>query len=306
MVKQSSSKLVRSGGPLFGDQVFLLRDGKRHWLLSGDCAPQHGLRYPEDVESVSDETILEYRPARNCSRARSELRRIEVRNVQDAREIAASELQGRGLEIGAGASPFPIPLSCEVAYGDCYTYNELLCNVYPGQATHNIVPPDIKTDLDTLIGVPSGSLDFLLACHVIEHTRNPIQAIVNVHDRLYPGGHFVCVIPDKERTFDRLRDTTSLGHLIDDFKNYDRTRDDEHYRDFYAKAEGFTVPPALYESTWRTQRDAAYSIHFHTWTYDSFDEMIEWIIAGPAPFKKVWTHRCLPDGIEFYFTLQKC
>lgn len=56
---------------------------------------------------------------------------------------------------------------------------------------------------------------------------------------------------------------------------------------------------------WRAQCDVEESIHFHTWTYDSFNEMIEWVISGPVPFKKTWTHRCPPGGIEFYFTLQK-
>ena len=51
----------------------------------------------------------------------------------DMREFAASRLTGKGLEIGAGASPFPVPLSCTVIYGDRLSYDDLLKEEYPGR-----------------------------------------------------------------------------------------------------------------------------------------------------------------------------
>lgn len=301
--------LATSKGPVFGDKVFYLYRGKRHWVPSGEWIRQNGFEFPSDVQIISDEQLLTYLPGQPAALtfSREDVDNAVITNVGEAREVAASQLAGIGLEIGPGGSPFPVPLRCQVQYGDMYSYDELISHAYKGQALHDIVAPTVKTDLDTLDGVYDGSLDFIVACHVIEHTCNPIGAITNAYRKLRKGGHLVLVIPDKERTFDRLRDVTALDHLIEDFVSPDdtRERDKQHYDDFFLKAEGFLKdgedPKQRALQEWENQ----YSIHFHTWTYQSFGEMVNWVLSNAAPYQKVWSQSCLPDGIEFYYTLTK-
>ncbi len=305
--ERPAGKLAMSGGPVFGDKIFLLRNGKRHWIRSGAWIRDNGFAFPEDVETVADEALLRHQPGQPApgSFTADQQRWAVPTNVGEARDIAASQLHGRGLEIGAGASPFPVPLACDVTYGDAYSYKELRSHAYIGQSEHDIVIPTIKTDLDTLQDVEDESLDFIVACHVIEHTRNPIGAIATAYKRLRPGGHLVLVIPDKERTFDKNRDVTALDHLILDFERPDRQRDREHYRDFFEKADGFDNWLKSNSTSWEEQFEKEYSIHFHTWTYDSFGKMVDWLIGNVCPFELEWKHMAVDDGIEFYYTLRK-
>jgi SAM-dependent methyltransferase len=265
-----------------------------------------GFEFPGDVQTISEAMLLTYLPGQPAPMKReAPLPQFAIATVQDAREIAASQLRGVGLEIGAYASPFPAPLECVVQYGDMYNYEELVANAYAGQASHDIVVPTVRTDLDTLSGVLDESLDFLIACHVIEHTRDPIGAIKKAYQKLRPGGSLVLIVPDKDKTFDRNRELTTLHHLIEDFCSPCRERDKIHFRDFYINAEGFAVEPEKFEETWRINWQNSLPIHYHTWTYESFKAMVEWAIENAARFESAWSHPTTPEGIEFYFTLTK-
>jgi len=66
--------------------------------------------------------------------------------------------------------------------------------------------------------IPSNSYDFVLSCHSIEHTANPIRALKEWSRLLKEDGGLVLVVPHKEGTFDHRRPTTTLQHLIEDFQ----------------------------------------------------------------------------------------
>lgn len=68
-----------------------------------------------------------------------------------------------------------------------------------------------------------------------------------------------------ERTFDRDRDRTTLAHLIEDFSEPSRERDKAHFQEFYSKAPGFIASPERFEQTWKSNWEAAFPIHYHTW-----------------------------------------
>lgn len=70
------------------------------------------------------------------------------------------------------------------------------------------------TDLKDL---PSNYYDFVLSSHMLEHSANPIKALREWMRVIKPSGLLLVVLPDKERTFDHRRPTTSLSHMIEDF-----------------------------------------------------------------------------------------
>ena len=235
---KKSSILMQSEGKLFGSKIFYVSNGLRHYVSDLDWITSHGFQFPDDVKKVNESILLKLSPGRPASHSYSEDIFINPpRNSSlKMREIAASQLNGYGIEVGAGSTPFPIPLHCHVRYVDRLTYEELQKELYPGQRLENLIKPDLITDLETLEGIENNSLDFIVACHVIEHTRNPLGALKKAYQKLKVGGILVLVVPDKEKTFDKDRELTSLEHTILDYNNPSKKRDKEHYFEFYQMA----------------------------------------------------------------------
>ena len=73
--------------------------------------------------------------------------------------------------------------------------------------------------------IPSASYDFVLSSHMLEHTANPIRALIEWKRLLKDRGTLVLILPDKKRTFDHRRPVTTLAHLINDF-NFGMMEDD--------------------------------------------------------------------------------
>jgi len=160
-------------------------------------------------------------------------------------------------------------------------------------------------------GIPDSSVDFVIASHVIEHTKNPLRALHSAHSKLRPGGKFILTVPDKAATFDRDRELTSLSHLVLDYDEPCAKRDFAHYLDFFTRAFPQPDPAAAALSSSTLNHD----IHFHVWTHDSFIEMIEYSARHISPWSEVWSHPPLPgpsgrpklwyEELEFYCLLVK-
>ena len=294
---------------MFGDRVYFVSRGRRHWIRDGAWFAQHGLVWPHDVRDVDGAILGSYLPGGPAPMQWSDADADRTPAGMESlalRELAGRSLTGSGIEFGAGASPFPVPLACRVRFADRLDYADLNHERYPGQLEEDLVDPDLVSDLSTCENIGFESVDFLIACHVIEHTRNPIGALVEAWKRLRSGGSLVLAVPDRDRTFDREREVTSLAHLIEDYAQPSRERDYAHYEDFYAHA--FKVAAADYRATVDARFAESYAIHYHVWTLDTFLAMVDWVRNGPAPYASVWSH---PPGanreqdIEFYIVLTK-
>jgi SAM-dependent methyltransferase len=67
--------------------------------------------------------------------------------------------------------------------------------------------------------VPSGTYDFVLSSHMLEHSANPILALTEWTRVLKDEGLLVMLLPHKDHTFDHRRPVTTLEHLIADFES---------------------------------------------------------------------------------------
>jgi SAM-dependent methyltransferase len=131
-----------------------------------------------------------------------------------------SMLAGKGIEIGPGHVPFPVPGPVKVRFIDRWRSDEnkqLFPELGPGAG---FPEPDIKADLDAdrLRAMRSGSQDFVIACHILEHLANPLAMMLEIDRVTRPGGRVVIVLPDRTETFDRSRPPTSLEHLVEEFR----------------------------------------------------------------------------------------
>jgi SAM-dependent methyltransferase len=280
--------------------------------MSAEWLAENGFVWPDDVQTVSPSIIDAFSTGQRAPmRYSDEQRRNPPRHSTGVmREIAVSRLHGVGIEVGAGASPMPVPLDCVVRYADIFSMDELQQHWYEGQHPDELLLPDIQASLDDMSAVPDGSVDFIVACHVIEHVSDPIGALENNWAKLRPGGSLVYAVPDMTRTFDRDRKLTTLAHLVED--NADpqtrRERDKAHFQEFYRLA--LPLPAHEYAAGWMRKWSDAFPIHYHTWTYDSFREMVAMLTApnGRLANAEVWSQPSLDDAAEcneFWFCLTK-
>lgn len=75
----------------------------------------------------------------------------------------------------------------------------------------------IESDGLELAGVPSQSYGVIFSSHMLEHTANPLKAILEWKRILRNGGYLLLVLPYKKNTFDHQRQLTPFSHLLDDY-----------------------------------------------------------------------------------------
>nr|WP_315488778.1 methyltransferase domain-containing protein [uncultured Rhodoferax sp.] len=79
----------------------------------------------------------------------------------------------------------------------------------------------IKQHLGEATSMPefaTGAYDFVLSSHMLEHTTNPIKALMEWKRLLKDNGALLLVLPNKRFTFDHRRPVTSIEHMIADFE----------------------------------------------------------------------------------------
>lgn len=184
-------------------------------------------------------------------------------------------LSGSGIEIGALHRPCDVP-HLRVQYVDRLTRPELE-RQYPELEGHAIVEADIIDDAETLATIPDGSQDFVIANHVIEHTSNPIGAMLTWCRVLRKGGRLFLAVPDKRATFDKDRQLTSIDHVLEDYRSPSEERDFAHFEDFAlnVSCRFFKVRPEAESRSFAKELwDKKYSIHYHVWDFDAFTEFL--------------------------------
>jgi len=247
----------------------LLRDRSNQNLYFIDGTRRRRVVFPEvvdklkenygglNVQDVVSEALHDFEPGAVVPRNWKLEHWIEPpQNKQMMREIITSSLCGKGVEFGAGSRPMPLPVTAEVTYAEPFQSAEQYSRM---KYSDNTVIAKLNNPIEDQHQIQSGSQDFVVAAHVIEHTPNPIGAIVESHRCLKPGGKLVLVIPDKRRTFDKRRELTTLDHLVADFEKPDHKRDLENHKD-------------------------GIDIHYHVWNPSSFHTMMTHIVKNYANF----------------------
>ncbi len=184
-------------------------------------------------------------------------------------------VKGKGIEVGAGSRPFPIPSSAECFYGDIRDSVEL--NKYFKVDGLSV---DGWIDAQTLQGVKKESLDFFISAHVIEHLLDPIGAIRVGIESLKPGGIFILVVPELTQTFDRKRPPTTLDHLVQDSNDGGVSTVElaylEHCKFVHPEITGefFSDSEVIVHA--KAGQSNKMDIHVHAWRHMDMLEMLEY------------------------------
>lgn len=185
------------------------------------------------------------------------------------RRLAEHYLRGDGIEVGALHQPLAVPRGVRVRYVDRYDVDSLRRH-YPELRGLPLTPVDILDDGETLGSQAAASVDFVIANHFIEHTQNPLATLRNHLRVLRPGGILYLAVPDKRRTFDADRAVTPLAHVLRDLEEGPEWSREQHFREWSEHVE----KAADVEAHAARLMAEDYSIHFHVWTPEGFEELL--------------------------------
>lgn len=223
------------------------------------------------------------------------------------RQWFGSQFRGHGLEMSAASSPWPCNLNCTVDYADPYDVDKG-CKV--GYENKNFVPLDFRASLEDMqtIVKTDYDFDFMMCSHVIEHTPKVMLALKNVYEHLAEGGMFVMAVPHRNYTFDSLREVTPLAHHIEDFRNYERKNDLIHIVDFLENAH-IKYSSGATDITKHCREflggSNALDLHYHTFTEDSFEEIISWFNQNVYQWSNAEIFQRHDGSNEFFVRLVK-
>lgn len=298
-------RLLTSPNPPHNGRVYYVVNNVRRWIPSGDHIKIFGLKW-EEVVQASVEYLAGY--PLSAPLAKPGIRYDENLSIWDMHELVGSFLKGKGIEFGAASNPFPCSIDCEVEYADNFDHSlsdsPYFKNAHYKNDNKEYVKCKFQTSMEEMVGINDGSLDFLIACHVIEHVKNPLLAIEIAWNKLKTGGKLVLLVPHRDLTFDKARDLTILDHFILDYERPLRDRDFFHFVEFYEKAFVSANP---YQKALLEFHNPLSNIHYHTWNESTFLEMANYFSKNIKPWSNItyYPHLKHPDANEFYFVLQK-
>lgn len=214
--------------------------------------------------------------------------------------LSRKYIKGNGLEIGALHTPLKVCNKAKVTYVDRLDSKGLRKH-YSELKNFYFVPVKIVDNGEILKKVKSNSQDFVIANHFVEHCENPIAMLKNQLRVLKKGGVIYWAIPDKRFTFDAVRPLTTIKHLEEDYEKGPEVSRLDHYAEW--------VNIIGNEKGGKTQKTAKqlmkdhYSIHFHTWTMESFKKFLNQI---KKKYKLQFSIKEITPNInEFICILQK-
>ncbi len=227
---------------------------------------------------------LFYASRRAGREARDAVLRVGLQDRNTIRkDIAVRFLCGEGVEIGALDYPLRLPRGAHVRYVDHLDehglreiHGDTLLNGRP------LVIPDVVDDGARLERFADGSLDFVVANHMLEHVEDPVAALEHQLRVLKPGGVLYLALPDARDSFDAARKRTSVEHLLRDHDEGPEISRRQHYEECAELIEGHKGESVSTRALEMEAEDL--HLHFHVWE--------------PITFVSFLAALCLPFALE--------
>jgi SAM-dependent methyltransferase len=214
--------------------------------------------------------------------------------------------------VGALDFPTVLPATGRCAIADVRSADEL--------ARRFGIPRDTIPDTTYLV-VPGRPLaeqiaerfGYVVLCHVVEHVPDPIRFLNETAELLEPGGVLFLAIPDKRRTQDAERPSTTLDQLLQ--RHHDRATAPplsqvmefaRAWVDELAKLASDS-PRAFYEWAVQNLESGQADVHCNVWRDDELFAQLDALVAGGfLPGLSVCARGPNRDGFnEFHVALRK-
>ncbi len=227
-------------------------------------------------------------------------------SVGKFRENIGLTASGKGIEIGAGGRPLVTSIGSSVFYVDRFTTAEIMefSSARYGTSSSDLAYVDFVDSIEELSSFKEGDLNFIIGCHVIEHTTNPLKAIEVCASKLKSEGKLVLIVPDATRTHDKIRGLTSVEHIVADYYMPSAERDFEHYIERLHRIDHVPLGHRdEFLQAWKKRIDT----HLHTFNYTSFSQIAE-IATSLFDVDIFWSHDGFLDdnsSREMYFIFSK-
>jgi SAM-dependent methyltransferase len=144
------------------------------------------------------------------------------RRVRDSRLTVITKdlpLEGLGLEIGPSHNPLlPKSAGYNIRTADHLDQAGLIAKYGSYKSTAKIEVVDYILGEGRLTESIDDRFDYIVASHVMEHTVCLVSFLQDCEALLEPGGVLSLALPDKRYCFDRFRERSSLGRVIDVFR----------------------------------------------------------------------------------------
>ena len=197
-------------------------------------------------------------------------------------QILRHHLRGRGIEIGALWRRFPVKPGTKVWYIDRQAGDDL--GMHYTEVGSQLVAPDVIADAADLPFGP-GTLDFIIASHVLEHLPFPLATLEKWYRLLAPRGSLLLRVPDKRFTFDAKRQRTPLAHLLQEHERRESFDKRAHFADFVEGISDYRPGTPEFGRELQRLMDLDYSIHYHVWTTEDLRELLR---HTQATMKLAW------------------
>lgn len=204
-------------------------------------------------------------------------------------DLAYFFCKGVGLEVGARNNPYPFGSACKVFYADIAEESEIENILKNGFRLGSYLGEKRFAKVDYVLSPPRYDLgqisdeffNFVYSDNVLEHTPNPIFALMEQLRITKSGGFVYAVIPNKNFTFDKNRMATPFNSLKEKYlKNtFDYTIDEA--LDVIRNTVDFPMnfvesnSEVLFAQQMVNANDGSY--HFHVFDIQNTLEMLSYI-----------------------------
>lgn len=188
-------------------------------------------------------------------------------------DLARRYLRGSGIEIGPLTFPLRVPPGVIVRYVDRLGRDELIAVNGAWLSAAGVDPAaipetDVIDDGARLGAIADGSVDFVIANHVLEHIEDPIETLEQWLRVIRPGGVLLLTLPDARHTFDAPRPRTTVDHLLRDHREGPAVSRPAHYEEWARLIEGRPDEQIASRAAQFAAQDARH--HFHVWELPGF------------------------------------
>jgi SAM-dependent methyltransferase len=222
------------------------------------------------------------------------------------KDFASRYITGKGYEIGAQNSPLKCTHATQIKYIDYLSKKE---SSQKYQIPENeCVHVDIIADANNLDMIPQNSAAFIISNHVLEHSPNPIQAMLGWLRILQPGGILFLTLPNylsNEFDFEKL--PTPITHLAEDYQKAKNNEDisTEHIHEHIKIIDG--VDPnnsTIFKQRCCELAQSNLHTHYHVFNKENSFDLLDFI-HQKTPIL-VLNFLSFSNGFELLFIIKKC